>query len=368
MTNAFLHLANHHLRDLELYQPGKPIEEVQRELNLTHVIKLASNENPLGPSPKAVAAAQKALTDMHRYPDSRAHSLKCKLAQHWQISPDHITLGNGSDQNLEMVIRTFVTANLNAEVICSEYAFANFAITTKTYGAKPVIVAAKQWGHDLAAMANAITENTQAIFIANPNNPTGTWNTEDELITFLEKIPKNIIVVIDEAYYEYVDVKAYPNTINLQKRYKNLIITRTFSKLYGLAGLRIGYSISDPDIANLLHRVRLPFNANSMAMAAAIAALDDKEHQEKSLEVNKNGKIYLEQALTTMGFHFIPSAGNFLTIDVRQNGQHVFEALLREGVIVRPLLPYKMTNYIRVTIGLEDENQRFITALKKILR
>lgn len=224
MSNAFLHLANHHIRDLELYQPGKPIEEVQRELNLSHVIKLASNENPLGPSPKAVAAAQNALSDIHRYPDSRAYSLKHKLAQHWNDTSDHITLGNGSDQILEMIIRTFVKASPQSEVICSEYAFANFAITTKTYGAKPVIVPARNWGHDLNAMAQAITENTQAIFIANPNNPTGTC---------------------------------------------------------------------------------------SIAMSAAVAALEDKEHQEKPLESNKKGKVYLQQALEKLGLEFIPSASNF---------------------------------------------------------
>jgi histidinol-phosphate aminotransferase len=352
------------VRSLQPYIPGKPIEELEREYGVTNVIKLASNENPLGPSPKALAAAQAALTEIARYPDGGGFALKRALATKLDVLPAQITLGNGSNDILEFAARTFVTAQ--DEVVFSQHAFAVYPIVTRAVDARAVEVPARDWGHDLAAMHAAITARTRLIFIANPNNPTGTWLRSDELREFLDHVPESVVVVVDEAYFEYVEESAYPDSIAWLARYPNLICARTFSKIYGLAGLRVGYGVSSPAVADLLNRVRQPFNVNSIAQAAALAALDDSAHLDKARRVNTDGMQQLVKGFEQLGLAYIPSAGNFVCVEVGDAGR-VYENLLRAGVIVRPVANYGMPRHLRVTVGLANENQRFLDALKKIL-
>jgi len=352
------------VRSLQPYIPGKPIEELEREYGVTNVIKLASNENPLGPSPKALAAAQAALTEIARYPDGGGFALKRALAKKLGVLPEQITLGNGSNDILEFAARTFVTAQ--DEVVFSQHAFAVYPIVTRAVDARAVEVPARDWGHDLAAMHAAITARTRLIFIANPNNPTGTWLRSDELREFLDNVPESVVVVVDEAYFEYVEESAYPDSIAWLARYPNLICARTFSKIYGLAGLRVGYGVSSPTVADLLNRVRQPFNVNSIAQAAALAALDDSAHLDEARRVNTDGMQQLVKGFEQLGLAYIPSAGNFVCVEVGEAGR-VYENLLRAGVIVRPVANYGMPRHLRVTVGLVNENQRFLDALKKIL-
>jgi len=352
------------VRSLQPYIPGKPIEELEREYGVTNVIKLASNENPLGPSPKALAAAQAALAEIARYPDGGGFALKRALATKLGVLPEQITLGNGSNDILEFAARTFVTAQ--DEVVFSQHAFAVYPIVTRAVDARAVEVPARDWGHDLAAMHAAITARTRLIFIANPNNPTGTWLRSDELREFLDNVPESVVVVVDEAYFEYVEESAYPDSIAWLARYPNLICARTFSKIYGLAGLRVGYGVSSPTVADLLNRVRQPFNVNSIAQAAALAALDDSAHLDEARRVNTDGMQQLVKGFEQLGLAYIPSAGNFVCVEVGEAGR-VYENLLRAGVIVRPVANYGMPRHLRVTVGLVNENQRFLDALKKIL-
>ena len=365
MTTSLLSLANPRVQALRPYQPGKPIEEVQRELGLTDVIKLASNENPLGPSPQAVKAAANTLPDAWVYPDASGYALKQAISQHLNVTPEQLTLGNGSDNVLALIAQAFIKPD--GDVVLSEYGFSTFSIITRANHGNPIIAPAKNWGHDLHRMKDAITPNTQCIFIANPNNPTGTWVNETDLTAFLEQVRDDIVVVLDEAYYEYVKDPSYPDTIALQKRFPNLITTRTFSKVYGLAGLRIGYGIANPELADCLNRVRLPFNVTTAGLAAAVEAIKDQSHVQDSLTMNQEGMDNLTHGLNDMSLDFIPSVGNFVTIDVKQSGEAVFQALLQQGVIVRPLTPYKMENHIRVTIGKPHEMVRFLEALKKVI-
>ena len=368
------------VQSLHPYQPGKPIDELQREYGVSDVVKLASNENPLGPSPKVLAALQNEFADLARYPDGNGFALKQMLAAKHGVDMGQITLGNGSSDPLEFVVRVLVQPG--DEVVFSEHAFAMYPIVTQAASAKAVITPAnssssKKWGHDLDAMLAAITDKTRVIFIANPNNPTGTWLGEDELQAFIAAVPSRIAVVVDEAYFEYANDPAlgatdYPDASQWLDDFPNLLVTRTFSKAYGLAGLRVGYSLSHPDMANLLNRIRPPFNVNSLALAAACAGLGDVEHVRNAVALNAEQMAVVTNAVQEMGLSFIPSVGNFVCIDVANSSlgttaAAVYDALLHEGVIVRPVANYGMPRHLRVTLGLPEENQRFLTALARVL-
>ena len=365
MTCEPLSLVNEGVRGLTPYQPGKPIEELERELGLSHIIKLASNESPLGPSPKARAMALVGLDELSRYPDGSGTDLRAALADIHAVAGKCLTLGNGSNDVLELIARLFVSTE--HEVVFAEHAFAVYPLVTRAMGAHAVEVPARDRGHDLAAMADAISERTRLVFIANPNNPTGTWNDAEALERFLSAVPEDVIVVVDQAYAEYVDEPGYPDCITWLARYPNLIVTRTFSKAHGLAGLRIGYGVSSAGIAELLNRVRQPFNVNSLALAAALASLEDDEHLQRSTAINRNGLVQLRAGFDAMGIEYVPSVANFLCFAVPGDAGDVYTALLHEGIIVRPVASYGLPRHLRVTVGLEDENTRFLEALKKIV-
>ena len=367
MAIDYQSLAVKGVQALSPYQPGKPIEELARELGLdpADIVKLASNENPLGPSPVAMAAAQSALSELCLYPDGNGFDLKQALANRLGVGMDQITLGNGSNDVLEVIARCF--ADQSAEVIFSQYAFAVYPLVTQAIGARGVSVPASNWGHDLDAMAAAVTDRTRLIFVANPNNPTGTVHTAEAIEAFLDRIPENVLVVLDEAYCEYLPGDEYPDGVQLLSRYPNLIVCRTFSKAWGLAALRVGYSISSPAIADILNRVRQPFNVDTVALAAATAVLGDEAYLERSREVNAAGRRQLEQAFERMGLDYIPSAGNFVAVDVGEGAQSIYEGLLARGVIVRPVAGYGMPNHLRVSVGLPEENERFVEALQQCI-
>ncbi len=355
---------------LRPYQPGKPIEELEREYGVSDIIKLASNENPLGPSPKAQEAMHGELRDAWLYPDGNGFELKQKLAARHDVAMDRITLGNGSSDVLEFAVRVFVGPG--DEVLFSEHSFALYPLLTQAVGGTPVVAPAKNWGNDLEALKARISERTRVIFIANPNNPTGTWLGGRELETFIQSVPHEVLVVIDEAYFDYAIDPAtgaadYPDTLGWVARYPNLMVARTFSKSYGLAGLRVGYAVSHPQVADLMNRVRPPFNVNSVALAAAAAALDDEEHLKRSVKMNAEGLEQLVDGFKTLGLDYIPSVGNFISVDVGSAAASMYEALLREAVIVRPVANYGMPNHLRVTVGTPEENARFLSALKKVL-
>ncbi len=350
---------------LEPYRPGKSIEELQRELGLEEVIKLASNENPLGPSQNVLNVIG-SIKDLSRYPDGNGFNLKKKLAEKHSVDIESITLGNGSNDILEMATRVFVTDQ--HEVIYSKHSFAVYPLVTQAVGAKHVVTPANDWGHDLDAMLNSVNDRTRLMFIANPNNPTGTWVDKNNLRSLLEQIPGHVIVLVDEAYFEYASTEEqYPDCSSWINDFNNLIVTRTFSKAYGLAALRIGYSLSHPDIANLLNRVRQPFNNNSLALVAADVALQDLEHIKNSVKLNQLGMHQLTQAFCNMGLDYISSKGNFVCVNFKQPAIEIYENLLKAGVIVRPISDYGMPNHLRITIGLECENTKFIKGLEKIM-
>ncbi len=358
-------LATAGVQALQPYQPGKPLEELEREYGIRDAVKLASNENPLGPSPQAIAAMADQLDELARYPDGNGFHLKQVLAARHDVDLAQITLGNGSNDILEFLARAFVTPG--QEVIFSAHAFAVYPIVTQAVGANAVITPAKDWGHDLDAMAAAVSERTRLIFIANPNNPTGTWLGGSALRAFLDTVPERVIVVLDEAYFEYASDPAlgatdYPDGSRWLADYPNLVVTRTFSKLYGLAGLRVGYGLSHPDVADMLNRVRQPFNVNSLALAAAEAAVGDAAHRQRSLTANAEGMAQLTAAFADLGLAYIPSVGNFVCVKVG-DGAAVYESLLRQGVIVRPIANYGMPDYLRITVGSAGENRRCIEAL-----
>ena len=365
MSCDLFSLATPGVAGLQPYHPGKPIEELQRELGLDEIIKLASNENPLGPSQKVLAAIA-ATKDLSRYPDGNGFNLKKALAEKHDIETDRITLGNGSNDILEMVARAFV--NTEHEVIYSQHSFAVYPIVTQAVGAEHVVVPAYKWGHDLPAMLAAVTDKTRLMFIANPNNPTGTWIRRESLRHLLENIPEHVIVLVDEAYFEYAaSEEDYPDSSLCLDDFSNLIVTRTFSKAYGLAGLRVGYGLSNPAVANLLNRVRQPFNNNSLALVAAETALQDEKYIERSVSVNQSGMESLIKAFDKLGLEFIPSKGNFICVDFKQPTDGLYQSLLKAGVIVRPVANYGMPNHLRVSIGTEPENLRFINELAKIV-
>ena len=365
MSCDLFSLATPGVAGLQPYHPGKPIEELQRELGLDEIIKLASNENPLGPSQKVLDAIA-STTDLSRYPDGNGFNLKKALADKHSINMDRITLGNGSNDILEMVARAFV--NSEHQVIYSQHSFAVYPIVTQAVGAEHVVVPANEWGHDLPAMLAAVTDKTRLMFIANPNNPTGTWINSQSLRGLLEKVPEHVVVLVDEAYFEYASSEAdYPDSSLWLDEFSNLVVTRTFSKAYGLAGLRVGYGLSHPDVANLLNRVRQPFNNNSLALVAAETALQDEQYIERSVTVNQSGMQALIGAFDKLGLEFIASKGNFICVDFKQPADGIYQALLKAGVIVRPVANYGMPNHLRISIGLESENVRFINELTKIM-
>ncbi len=351
---------------LKPYQPGKPIEELEREYGVSDIIKLASNENPLGPTPDLVNAIGKELQEIDRYPDDSGYELKRLLATKHGVTSDQITLGNGSCNVLELIIRAFVAPQ--QEVVFSQYAFAMYFILSQAAGAKLNIVPTKNWGHDLPAMRAQVSDNTKIVFIANPNNPTGTWLRAGALREFVASIPSNVLVVIDEAYFEYArftgsGAEDYPDTIPWITDYPNIIVTRTFSKAYGLAGLRIGYGIAHPQVSDLINRIRQPFNVNSLAIAAAKYALKDEAHLTKSLEINASGLQQLNVGLQALGYDVVPSAGNFVFVDIKQEAKSVNEYLLKNGIIVRLVSNYGLPNHLRISVGLAEENQRLLATL-----
>jgi histidinol-phosphate aminotransferase len=369
MTNFSKH-AQPGVLALNPYQPGKPIEELERELGIRNIIKLASNENPLGPSPMAMAAMRAELEDVWLYPDGSGHALKEKLAARHGVAMNRITLGNGSSDVLEFAVRVLVGAG--DEVLFSDHSFALYPILTLAVGGSPVSVPAKEWGVDLEALLARIGERTRVIFIANPNNPTGTWVDGEALHHFISRVPTDVLVVVDEAYFDYAieaatGAEGYPDSSIWLDEFANLMVARTFSKSYGLAGLRVGYALSSPEMADLMNRVRPPFNVNSIALAAAEAALADEGHLRESVAVNGDGLQQLYAGFQAMGLAYIPSAGNFISVDVGRPAGPLYQALLHEGVIVRPVANYGMPNHLRVTVGTEGQNQRFLDALGKVL-
>ncbi len=351
------------VNQLQPYVPGKPIEELERQYGVKNIVKLASNENPLGPSEAVLAAIAKATKDLTRYPDGNGFILKSALAKKYQVELTQITLGNGSNDVLEIIARTFVSPA--DEVLYSQHAFAVYPIVTQAIGAKGVIAPARDYGHDLQAMSTLISERTKLIFIANPNNPTGTSLDADELEQFVAQVPLTTLVVIDEAYVEYGDSDA--DTISWLAKYPNLIVTRTFSKAYGLASLRVGFALSHPEVADLLNRIRQPFNVNSLALEAATAALNDDAYLAATKKLNDQGMAQFINGFNTMGLSYIPSKGNFITVDVECNGLDIYESLLQQGVIVRPVTNYGLPQHLRVSIGLQTENQRFLEVLSSLL-
>jgi len=344
---------------------GKPVSELERELGISNIVKLASNENPLGLSVKVKKAIENEFADGSRYPDANGHYLKAVLSEKHNVSASQITLGNGSNDVLEMIAKIYVQPE--HEVIFAEHAFCVYPIVAQSIGATLVEVPAKDWGNDLDAMFSAITDKTRMIFIANPNNPTGTWLGEEPLKKFVEKVPEDVIVVIDEAYTEYVTDGSIPNTIEWLSDFPNLVVTRTYSKAYGLAALRLGYALSSEEICGLLNRIRQPFNVNSFALAAGIAVLDDHSYLDESIQINKQGMEQLVESCKQLDLAYIPSAGNFLTIDMGQDAMPIYQNLLHRGVIVRPVANYNMPNHLRVSIGLQHENQKYIDSISQIV-
>ncbi len=355
-----------YIKKLVPYVPGKPIEELERELGVKDSIKVASNENPLGPSPKAVQAIKDSLDKINRYPDGNATTLKQKLSQKLGVSPEMIVTGNGSNEVLELLAATFMRPGDHAVV--SEHAFVVYDLAVDSRGfEKTVVPPGKNFGHDLEAMAEAVQENTRIIFIANPNNPTGTYADKQQVDRLLESIPDHVIVAIDEAYYDYVNEPDYPDAVELVKSGADVVATRTFSKLYGLAALRIGYGVMSEEKAGYVNRVRQPFNTNMLAQAAAEAALDDLDFVERVKGLNKEGMNYLEKEFKRLGIEYVPSVANFILFKAPGDAGELYEKLLRKGVITRPMQGYRLPQWMRVTTGVQEENQRFIQAMEELL-
>ncbi len=360
------------VQGLSPYQPGKPISTLAREIGLeeSKIIKLASNENPLGPSPKVNAAVATQLEEQARYPDGGTVELRERLAVHHDCSPQQITVGNGSNDVLDLIARVFLGEGRST--VFSEHAFAVYPLSSMAVGAELIVVPAQQWGHDLQAMAAAVRVgtdmDTRVVWVANPNNPTGTWVGRDALYTFLQEIPEEVVVVVDEAYIEFVEEADYPDASQWLDQFPNLIVTRTFSKAYGLAGYRIGYGLSSERVADLLNRVRQPFNVNALAQTAAIAALEDQSHMQQGVALNNTEMQKMEHAFRHLGLEWIPSVGNFVSVDLGQPVMPIFSALEQQGVITRPVANYGMPNHLRISIGLPAENERLIQVLTQILR
>jgi len=361
-----IHYAPEYVRAIAPYVGGKPIEEVARELDLdpSTIIKLASNENPRGASPKVQAAIAAAATELTRYPDGNGFALKTALAKRLRVQPEQIVLGNGSNDVLELVTQAFLRPGDHA--VYSQYAFIVYPLATQARGAVGIEVSANDYGHDLDAMQHAITPQTRVVFVANPNNPTGTWLAGDVVERFVAAVPREVIVVLDEAYNEFLEPSQQSNATAWIERYPNLVVSHTFSKAHGLAALRVGYGVMDAAVADLMNRVRQPFNVNALAQAAALAALGDEQYVEDSRVMNRDGMRQVENGLRTLGLRFLPSRGNFVLFEAR-DANAVFQSLLRRGVIVRPVVNYNLPTWLRVTIGTPSENERFLAALGKAL-
>jgi histidinol-phosphate aminotransferase len=355
--------APEHIKTIKPYIPGKPIEELERELGITGSIKLASNENPLGPSPLAIKTLRKDLSNLNRYPDGSCYYLKRALAERLGLSPDEIILGNGSNEIIELAVRTFLRPG--DEAIMAHPSFVVYSMIVQAAQGKNIIVPLRDYRHDLDAMASNITEKTRIIFIASPNNPTGTITTKAEMDRFMEKVPDGILVIVDEAYFEYVISSDYADCMNYVKQGRDILILRTFSKIYGLAGLRIGYGLAKKSIISEMDKVRQPFNVNDLAQRAALAALNDEEHIKRSKRINERGKRYLYREFKAMNIRFIPTEANFIYIILEDDiATQLYNKLLKKGIIIRPMGPRE----IRVTIGLPNENKRLIEVLKTVMR
>jgi len=358
-------LAPAYIRAIAPYQPGKPISELERELGITGIVKLASNENPLGCSPKATSAMQEAIRTIALYPDGNGFELKEALSKRHGVALEQIVLGNGSNDMLELAARAFLTVGDCA--VYSDHAFAVYPLATQVVGAKGVSVPAIKFGHDLQGMLKAAIENkAKLVFIANPNNPTGTFLEAEDLLEFMRMLPPTVLVVLDEAYNEYLPENKRYDSVAWMRDFPNLIISRTFSKAYGLAGLRVGYAFADAQVIDMMNRVRQPFNVNSVAQAAAVAALHDSEFVKNTYTLNLLGMWQITKGLEDLGLEYIPSFGNFVSFKVG-DGIKMYNRLLQLGVIVRPIANYAMPEYLRVSIGLEMENSKFLSALKQAL-
>ena len=356
---------------MQPYLPGKPIEELEREYGIKDSIKLASNENPSGPPASAIEAINSVTAELALYPDGSSFALRQALAGHFAIDPASLTLGNGSNDILVLLAESFLAPNI--EAVFDQYSFVIYRLAAQAADAVCRIAPSnpadhkQPYGHDLDAFRALLTDKTRLIFIANPNNPTGTWVSADELYKFLRQVPEHAIVVVDEAYAEYATAVDYPNTLAWLAEFPNLVITRTFSKIYALAGLRVGYSISHPDLAEILNRVMQPFNVNRLAQAAAIAALADQDFLLRSRRLNQAGLIELTRALVAMGLTVVPSIGNFVLVDLGRPALPIYETMLGQGIILRPVANYGFPNHLRITVGLPEQNQRLIVALKNTL-
>lgn len=350
-----------HIKSISPYVPGKPIEELERELGITGSTKLASNENPIGPSSLAVKALRKGISGLNRYPDGSCFYLRSALSESLSVSASDIIFGNGSNEIIELAVRTFLGPG--DEAIMAQPSFVVYSMIVQGVNGKSVVVPLRDWRHDLEAMAAGITDRTKIIFIANPNNPTGTINTKEEMDSFMEKVPESVLVVVDEAYYEYVRSADYADSMKYYRQGRNILMLRTFSKIYGLAGLRIGYGIAGAEIITDMNKVRQPFNVNTLAQMAAAAALKDQAHVEKSRRINERGMKYLYRGLKALKVDFIPSEANFIYVPLKDDtAPQIYNGLLKEGVIVRPMGP----RAIRITVGLPGENKKLMEALKKV--
>ncbi len=372
MGNPYLRLAAPGVRGLNPYQPGKPISELEREYGVSNIVKLASNENPLGPGQRVLEAIRELPEEeLARYPDGGGFELKQALARRHGVEPDCITLGNGSNDVLVLMAEAFLQDTL--EAVHSQYAFAVYPIAIQACGATARVAPAlppgsdSPYGHDLAAMAERVTDKTRLVFIANPNNPTGTWVRAEPLREFLETLPEHTLVVVDQAYGEYMDDPDYPDCVDWLDRFPNLVVTHTFSKAFGLAGLRVGYSVSAPGIAGILDRVRQPFNVNLLGGVAALAALEDRQHLGRSVEMNAGERDRLQDAFGGFGLEFVPSAGNFVLVDMGRAAMPVYDALLRKSVIVRPVANYGLDRHLRISVGTPAENDRLLQAMEEVL-
>jgi histidinol-phosphate aminotransferase len=357
-------LARRHLLNVKSYEAGKPIEEVKRQLGLKDVYKLASNENPLGPSPRAVKAIVKQAATVNRYPDSANFYLKKKIARVMHVDTANIVLGNGSDELIDMLIKTFVEEDEN--IVTADTTFLEYQIIASVQNREVITAPLKYFTYDLDALRRRINKKTKLVFIANPNNPTGTYVNKTELEEFLRSLPDRVMVVLDEAYDAFIDVADFPNTRHYFRN-RNMVILKTFSKSYGLAGVRVGYALAQPEFVSYIERVRQPFNINILAQSAAIAALDDEDFLGKTRRIVLEGKAYLYKELKKMGVPYVPSVANFILVDVGKDCVGVFKEMLKHGVIVRDMRQYGLNNFIRVTIGLKKENEKFVAVLRKII-
>ena len=358
-------VANDHILGIAPYEPGKPIEELEREFGLTDVIKLASNENPLPPSERVLKAIADALPHLNRYPDGSAHYLRIALARRHGLNPDQLIMGNGSNELIELIVRAFLRPG--EEAVIPHPSFVVYPMIVQAAGGIRVVVTLKDHRLDLEAMARAITPMTKLVFVANPNNPTATVVTAEEVTTFMARVPDKVIVVFDEAYFEFAQGPDFPDSLGFMKHGRKVVVLRTFSKAASLAGLRVGYAIADPDCVSLLNRIRQPFNINSLAQVAALAALEDDSHILECLRMNEAGRHFLCEEFTAMGVKYVPSRANFILVDVGRSGSDIFQRLLKEGVIVRPMSSFAMETALRITIGTPEENRRLVKALKKVL-